>query len=132
MALATMQLDGNVWLGSSLTLLDLYNSGGITLTSLKWLERPYFPRLRWLGLTETLDIDLIDGVAESRPYLHVCVLGEELGTDRWVDLDDTYMLLYDERDEYDIQHIQEEEEMEDAWDAQEAEDFEFQLDKDFE
>ncbi|KAL3539116.1 hypothetical protein ACH5RR_002482 [Cinchona calisaya] len=100
MALASMKVDENGWQGSSLKLLDLYNCGGITPLTFKWLKKPYFPKLRWLGVTGSVSRDLVDGLMRNRPFLHVGYRGEELGTDQWDNLDDLYMHDYEEVDEF--------------------------------
>lgn len=100
MALASMQVDDERWHGSSLQLLDLYNCGGITQLAFRWLKKPYFPRLRWLGVTGCVNRDIVDALARSRPYLHVACRGEELGIDRWDKSDGLYMHDYDEIDEF--------------------------------
>lgn len=100
MALASMQIDKNVWRGSSLRLLDIYNCGGITQLSFRWLKKPYFPRMRWLGITGSLNRDVMDTLARNRPYLHVATRGEGLGKDQWDDLDDVYMQDYEDVDEF--------------------------------
>ncbi|PIN25712.1 hypothetical protein CDL12_01506 [Handroanthus impetiginosus] len=100
MALASMQVDENLWRGSTLKLLDLYNCGGITQLAFRWLKKPYFPRLRWLGVTGSLNRDIVDALARSRPYLHVVTRGEELGADQWDDLDSGYLQDYEEFDEF--------------------------------
>ncbi|XP_072982917.1 F-box/LRR-repeat protein 10 isoform X1 [Typha latifolia] len=82
MALASMQVDGGSH-GSSLQLLDLYDCGGITPLAIRWFKKPYFPRLRWLGVTGSLNRDMVDALARSRPFLHVACRGEELGTVFW-------------------------------------------------
>ncbi|KAL8115793.1 hypothetical protein AgCh_022337 [Apium graveolens] len=99
MALASMQADDDSCRGSSLQLLDLFNCGGITPISFRWLKKPYFPRLRWLGVTGIVNRDLVDALARSRPFLHVCFCGEELGTNQWDNSDDMYMHDYEEVDE---------------------------------
>ncbi|XP_051147178.1 F-box/LRR-repeat protein 10 isoform X2 [Andrographis paniculata] len=99
MALASMQIDENVWHGSSLRLLDIYNCGGITQLAFRWLKKPYFPRLKWLGVTGSVNRDVVDALARSRPYVHVATRGEELGTDQWDDLDGIYLQDYEEVDE---------------------------------
>ncbi|XP_073277777.1 F-box/LRR-repeat protein 10 isoform X1 [Primulina huaijiensis] len=99
MALASMQVDENVWRGSTLKLLDLYNCGGITQLAFRWFKKPYFPRLRWLGVTGSVNRDLVDALARSRPYLTISCRGEELGADQWDDLDDTYFQDMEEVDE---------------------------------
>ncbi|XVE93927.1 hypothetical protein REPUB_Repub01dG0236200 [Reevesia pubescens] len=99
MALASMQVNDDRRHGSSLRLLDLYNCGGITQLSFRWLKKPYFPRLRWLGVTGSVNRDIVDALARNRPYLHVVCHGEELGTDPWNDLDGLYMHDYEELDE---------------------------------
>ncbi|XP_038693951.1 F-box/LRR-repeat protein 10 isoform X2 [Tripterygium wilfordii] len=81
MALASMQIDEGSWHGSSLRLLDLYESRGITQLSFRWLKKPYFPRLRWLGVTGSTNRDIVDALARNRPFLHVACHGEELGAD---------------------------------------------------
>ncbi|KAJ0967905.1 hypothetical protein J5N97_024822 [Dioscorea zingiberensis] len=82
MALASMQIDGGSY-GSSLKVLDLFDSGGLTPRSIQWFKKPYFPSLRWLGVTGCLNRDMVDALARSRPFLHVSCLGEELGTGYW-------------------------------------------------
>ncbi|CBI37811.3 unnamed protein product, partial [Vitis vinifera] len=96
MALASMQVDDHRSHGSSLRVLDLYNCGGITSLSFRWLKNPYFPRLRWLGVTGSVNRDMVDALARSRPFLHVACHGEELGTDHW---DGLYMHDNEEMDE---------------------------------
>ncbi|PPR95102.1 hypothetical protein GOBAR_AA25573 [Gossypium barbadense] len=99
MALASMQADDDRGHGSSLRLLDLYNCGGITQLSFRWLKKPYFPRLRWLGVTGSVNRDIVDALARNRPFLHVACHGEELGTDPWNNIDSSYMHDYEELDE---------------------------------
>ncbi|XP_059647425.1 F-box/LRR-repeat protein 10 isoform X2 [Cornus florida] len=99
MALASMQVERDGWRGSTLRMLDLYNCGGITQLSFRWLKKPYFPRLRWLGVTGSVNRDMVDALARSRPFLHVACRGEELGTDQWDNSDDLYMHDYEEVDE---------------------------------
>lgn len=99
MALASMQVDKEQWHGNSLRLLDLFNCGGITPLSFRWLKKPYFPRLRWLGVTGCVNRDMVDALARSRPFLHVVCHGEELGSEPWDNLDGFYMHDYDEVDE---------------------------------
>ncbi|KAM7256344.1 hypothetical protein ACFE04_012085 [Oxalis oulophora] len=79
MALASMQVDDGRWHGSQLRLLDLYNCGGITQLAYKWLKKPYFPRLRRLGVTGSINRDIVDALARNRPFLQVLCRGEELG-----------------------------------------------------
>ncbi|XP_041014466.1 F-box/LRR-repeat protein 10-like [Juglans microcarpa x Juglans regia] len=81
MALASMQVDEGIWHGSSLRLLDLCDCGGITQLAFHWLKKPYFPRLRWLGVRGSVNRDLVDALARNRPYLHVECHGEELEAD---------------------------------------------------
>ncbi|CAK9169060.1 unnamed protein product [Ilex paraguariensis] len=98
-ALASMQVDEGRWHGSSLRLLDIYNCGGITQLAFRWLKKPYFPVLRWLGVSGSVNRDMVDVLARSRPFLHVAYRGEELGTDQWDYSDDLYMHDYEEVDE---------------------------------
>ncbi|KAL2457346.1 F-box domain containing protein [Forsythia ovata] len=91
MALASMQVDKTVWHDSRLRLLDLFNYGAITQLTFRWFKKPYFPRLRWLGITGSVNRDMVDALARSRPFLHVACRGEKLGTDQWDHLDDVYM-----------------------------------------
>ncbi|KAK4437592.1 F-box/LRR-repeat protein 10 [Sesamum alatum] len=123
MALASMQVDENMCRGSSLRLLDLYNCGGITQLAFRWLKKPYFPRLRWLGVTGSVNRDIVDALARSRPHLHVATRGEELGTDQWDNLDDFYGQDYEEVDELEQWLLGEEDvsddDMEDAVDMAE-------------
>ncbi|XP_030483531.2 F-box/LRR-repeat protein 10 isoform X1 [Cannabis sativa] len=99
MALASMQVDDQRWHGNSLRLLDVYNCGGITQLSFRWLKRPYFPRLRWLGVTGIVNRDMVDALARNRPFLHVACRGEELGFEQWDSSDGLNMHDYDEEDE---------------------------------
>ncbi|GAY46061.1 hypothetical protein CUMW_094030 [Citrus unshiu] len=98
-ALASMLVDDDRWYGSSIRLLDLYNCGGITQLAFRWLKKPYFPRLRWLGVTGSVNRDILDALARSRPFLNVACRGEELGVDQWDNSDGMYMHDYDEVDE---------------------------------
>ncbi|ONH92372.1 hypothetical protein PRUPE_8G170700 [Prunus persica] len=100
MALASMVVDEERWHGNSLRLLDLFNCGGITPLSFRWLKKPYFPRLRWLGVTGSVNRDMVDALARSRPFLRVSRRGEELGVEEWDNSDDFYMHDYDEMDEF--------------------------------
>ncbi|QHN79477.1 F-box/LRR-repeat protein [Arachis hypogaea] len=100
MALASMQVDEAGWHGSSLRLLDLYNCGGITPLAFRWLKKPYFPRLKWLGVTGSVNRDMVDALATSRPFLHVACHGEELGADPYDISDGLYTHDYDEVDEF--------------------------------
>ncbi|CAH9106939.1 unnamed protein product [Cuscuta epithymum] len=101
--LASMKFDeDDGWQGSRLRLLDLYHCGSITQLSFQWLKKPYFPRLRWLGVNGGGNKDMLDALARNRPYLHVACRGEELGFDQWDSSDDLmYMHDYDELDESD-------------------------------
>ncbi|XWS55132.1 hypothetical protein CRYUN_Cryun10bG0148600 [Craigia yunnanensis] len=121
MALASMQVDDDRGHGSSLQLLDLYNCGGITQLSFRWLKKPYFPRLRWLGVTGSVNRDIVDALARNRPFLHVACRGEELGTDPWNDFDGSYMHDYEELDELE-QWLQEGEGESDDEEMENAED----------
>ncbi|OIW12748.1 hypothetical protein TanjilG_24681 [Lupinus angustifolius] len=100
MALASMLVDEAIWHGSSLRLMDLYNCGGITQLAFRWLKRPYFPRLKWLGVTGSVNRDMVDALARSRPFLHVACHGEELGADPYDISDGLYTHDYDEVDEF--------------------------------
>lgn len=82
MALASMLVEGGTH-GSSLHLLDMFECSGITPLAFRWFKKPYFPRLRSLGVTGCLNRDMVDALARSRPFLHVACRGEELGTAFW-------------------------------------------------
>ncbi|XP_050231662.1 F-box/LRR-repeat protein 10 [Mercurialis annua] len=101
MALASMQVDEDRGHGSSLRLLDIYNCGGITQLAFRWLKKPYFPKLRLLGVTGSVNRDIVDALARNRPFLHVACRGEELGIDQWDNSDSLYVHMhdYDEVDE---------------------------------
>lgn len=99
MALASMQVDGDRWHGCSLRLLDLYNCGGITHRAFRWLKKPYFPRLRWLGVTGSVSRDIVDALARNRPFVHVACHAEELGAGQWDNSYNLFMHDYDEVDE---------------------------------
>ncbi|XP_076942176.1 F-box/LRR-repeat protein 10 [Bidens hawaiensis] len=99
-ALASMTMaDGDRWHGSSLRTLDLFNCGGISKLAFQWLKKPYFPGLRWLGVADSINYELVDSLALNRPFLNLMTRGEELGTDKWDNLDDIYMHDYEEVDE---------------------------------
>ncbi|GJN09169.1 hypothetical protein PR202_ga27151 [Eleusine coracana subsp. coracana] len=99
MALASMQVDGGTY-GSSLQLLDLFDCGGITPLATRWFKKPYFPRLRWLGITGSLNRVMVDALARSRPFLHMACRGEELGTTvLWDTSSDWYRHNDDDLDE---------------------------------
>ncbi|KAL2480341.1 F-box/RNI-like superfamily protein [Abeliophyllum distichum] len=50
-----------------------------------------FPRLRSFGVIQSVNRDMVDALARSRPFMHVACRGEELGTDQCDDLYDVYM-----------------------------------------
>ncbi|KAG2303093.1 hypothetical protein Bca52824_031744 [Brassica carinata] len=81
MALASTRVYEDACPGSSLCLLDLYDCGGITQLSFKWLKKPFFPRLKWLGITGSVNRDIVDALARRRRHLKVSCRGEELGID---------------------------------------------------
>ncbi|VFQ67798.1 unnamed protein product [Cuscuta campestris] len=100
--LASMKFDDEDggWQGSRLRLLDLYKCGNITQLSFLWFKKPYFPRLRWLGVRGGGNRYMVDALVRNRPYLHVAWLGEELGIiNQCGTSDDQYMQDYDEVDE---------------------------------
>ncbi|KAL4569663.1 hypothetical protein LXL04_025305 [Taraxacum kok-saghyz] len=101
MALASMTMaDGDRWHGSSLRSLDVYNCGGISKLGFQWLKKPYFPGLRWLGVAGGhVNYEMVESLGLNRPFLHLMTRGEELGTDKWDNLDDVYMHDYEEVDE---------------------------------
>ena len=80
--------------------LDLFNCGGITPLAFRWLKKPYFPRLKWLGVTGSVNRDMVDALARSRPFLHVACHGEELGADPYGTSDGLYTHDYDDVDEF--------------------------------
>ncbi|KAL6907409.1 hypothetical protein ACP4OV_002448 [Aristida adscensionis] len=98
MALASMQVDGGTY-GSCLQLLDLYDCGGITALATRWFKKPYFPRLRWLGITGSLNRVMVEALTRSRPFLHMASRGEELGTMLWDTSSDWYRHNDDDIDE---------------------------------
>ncbi|KAI5058244.1 hypothetical protein GOP47_0026414 [Adiantum capillus-veneris] len=55
-ALASMKYRGN-YHGGSLRVLDIANNIGMTPNVLTWFQRPYFPRLQWLGLGKHLKFE---------------------------------------------------------------------------
>ncbi|EOA30060.1 hypothetical protein CARUB_v10013167mg [Capsella rubella] len=81
MALASTRVYEDECPGSSLSLLDLYDCGSITQLSFKWLKKPFFPKLKWLGITGSVNRDIVDALARRRPQLQVSCRGEELGND---------------------------------------------------
>nr|GEY18218.1 hypothetical protein [Tanacetum cinerariifolium] len=114
MALASMTMaDGDRWHGSNMRSLDIYNCGGISKLAFQWLKKPYFPGLRWLGVAAPMNPELVDSLALNRPFLNLMSRGEELGTDKWDNLDDIYMHDYEEVDELEQWIFQEDENMTD-------------------
>ncbi|KAL0694255.1 hypothetical protein Bca4012_061435 [Brassica carinata] len=101
MALASTRVCEDECPGSSLCLLDLYDCGGITQLSFKWLKKPFFPRLKWLGITGSVNRDIVDALARRRPHLKVSCRGEELGIDGEDDWDsaDIHQHMEAEEDE---------------------------------
>lgn len=71
--------DSNIGFGGALRLLDLWNCNSVTAVSVVWLKKPFFAKLRWLGLGWTLKHELVEDLAKSRPSLHLCSDGSELG-----------------------------------------------------
>ncbi|XP_071701869.1 F-box/LRR-repeat protein 10 [Rutidosis leptorrhynchoides] len=120
MALASMTMaDGARWHGSSLRSLDLFNCGGISKLAFQWLKKPYFPGLRWLGVAGSMNHELVDSLAINRPFLNLMTDGEELGTDKWDNLDDIYMHDYEEVDELEQWINQDDDDMADDDDDEE-------------
>lgn len=117
MALASTRVYEDECPGSSLCLLDLYDCGGITQLSFKWLKKPFFPRLKWLGITGSVNRDIVDALARRRPHLQVSCRGEELGNDGEDDWDSADIHQHSEAQEDELeQWILGDEEMEDAED----------------
>lgn len=77
MALASMPSHGG-GCGFTLKTLDLWNCRGITKASLPWFRRPYFPKLRWLGVGKNVSQDALDALSQERPSLRICLHGTEL------------------------------------------------------
>lgn len=75
-ALASMEYKGNC-LGGSLRVLDLSNNG-VTASSLEWFRRPYFPRLRWLGLGRHLATEALARLRGERSSLDITPAGCDL------------------------------------------------------
>ena len=77
-ALASMTFKG-CGFGGTLRLLDLWNCKGLTLLSFGWFKKPYFPRLRWLGLGwNSVSKSVLDSLSQGRPYLRILDHGHEL------------------------------------------------------
>ncbi|GAB4838586.1 hypothetical protein Ancab_028132 [Ancistrocladus abbreviatus] len=128
MALASMQVDDDRWHGNSLRLLDLYNCGRITALAFRWLKKPYFPRLRWLGVNGSVNRDMVDALARSRPYLHVQCRGDELGNNQWGHSDSFYMHDYEEMDELEKWILDGEVDSDDDDEIEEAENDDYPVD----
>ncbi|KAJ4784697.1 F-box/LRR-repeat protein 10 [Rhynchospora pubera] len=124
MALASMMVEGGTH-GSSLHLLDLYECGGITPLAFRWFKKPYFPRLRSLGVTGCLNRDMVDALARSRPFLRVSCRGEELGTAVWGASSDWCRQEEDNLDELEQFLLEGEEMIEEDDDANDGDDVEF-------
>lgn len=67
--------------------LDLCNCIGLTADSLRWLRRPSFQGLHWLGIGKTRlasQGDTITVINKERPWLTMCLDGCEMGChDGW-------------------------------------------------
>ncbi|KAH7287208.1 hypothetical protein KP509_32G043700 [Ceratopteris richardii] len=75
-ALASMTCRG-CGFGGSLRSLDLFNCKALTSLSIRWLRKPYFPRLRCLGLSwNILSQSVVDLLHQEHPHLRV--LGYDL------------------------------------------------------
>ncbi|XP_009112412.2 F-box/LRR-repeat protein 10 [Brassica rapa] len=103
MALASTRVYEDECPGSSLCLLDLYDCGGITQLSFKWLKKPFFPRLKWLGITGSVNRDIVDALARRRPHLKVSCRGEELGIDGEDDWDSADIQQHMEAEEDELE-----------------------------
>ncbi|CAA7021977.1 unnamed protein product [Microthlaspi erraticum] len=103
MALASTRVYEDECPGSSLCLLDLYDCGGITQLSFKWLKKPFFPRLKWLGITGSVNRDIVDALARRRPHLQVSCRGEELGNDGEDDWDSADIHQHSEAQEDELE-----------------------------
>lgn len=103
MALASTRVYEDECPGSSLGLLDLYDCGGITQLSFKWLKKPFFPRLKWLGITGSVNRDIVDALARRRPHLKVSCRGEELGIDGEDDWDSADIQQHMEAEEDELE-----------------------------
>eukprot|EP01018_Ginkgo_biloba_P009002 Gb_39138 [translate_table: standard] len=112
-ALASMQFQGRGY-GSTLRLLDIYNSGGLTKLAISWFRKPYFSRLRWLGLGWNLSGDMVEALARNRPLLRIMRQGHELDRGRQDLADGFYKHEYEEEDELE-QWLQDEDADEDDY-----------------
>ncbi len=87
--------------GGTLRLLDLWNCRGVSAVSLKWFRKPYFPRLRWLGISSSLRQEILLSVIKVRPSVNIFWNGTELGhmfSGEGDDVNDDYR-GHDEEDE---------------------------------
>ncbi|CAH8373164.1 unnamed protein product [Eruca vesicaria subsp. sativa] len=103
MALASTRVYKDECPGSSLCVLDLYDCDGITQLSFKWLKKPFFPRLKWLGITGSVNRDIVDALARRRPHLKVSCRGEELGNDGEDDWDSADIQQHMEAEEDELE-----------------------------
>lgn len=98
-ALASMTFNG-CGFGGTLRLLDLWNCKGVTLLSLGWFKKPYFPRLRWLGLGwNSLSKSVLDSLSQERPHVHILDHGLELDGYDAEEVHELYQPCYEEEDE---------------------------------
>ncbi|KAG6474977.1 F-box/LRR-repeat protein 10-like [Zingiber officinale] len=112
MALASMQIEGSSP-GSSLCVLDVYECGLITPLAFRWFKRPYFPSLRWLGMSGSLNRDMVDALLRTRPFLRLACRGEELGMTFLDNASRWYSNEEEEMDELEKWLLEGEDEMED-------------------
>lgn len=64
--------------GYTLRVLDLWGCKGVNLISGRWLHKPYFPRLRWLGVAWTFNVQAAIHLKETRPSLRIRRNGAEV------------------------------------------------------
>lgn len=112
-ALASMHFQGRGY-GSTLRLLDIYNSGGITKLAISWFKKPYFSRLRWLGIGSNVN-GYMEVLGRNRPLLRILWQGNELDRGRQDFSDEFYKVEFEEEDELEqwLQNLGNEGEVED-------------------
>eukprot|EP00250_Pteridium_aquilinum_P013109 c21135_g1_i1 orf=104-1942(+) len=98
-ALASMTCRG-CGFGGSLRLLDLWNCKGLTGLSMRWFKKPYFPRLRSLGLGgNSLSQSVLDVLSQERPHVQILDHGLELDGCYAEETDGFYGPSYEREDE---------------------------------
>ncbi|CAN1192559.1 F-box/LRR-repeat protein 10 [Linum perenne] len=82
--------------GNRIRMLDIYNCSSITRLAPKFFWKPYFPKLRWLGISRNVNRGVVTTLGRERPFVRVECHGDELGPRKWDSVEGSYVHLYEE------------------------------------